>query len=80
MASGKLKKALSRQKTWSGIGLVALALAPVFPAYAVHLTAVAGVAGGLKLILSDTSDTVGDEIDARLSARLDSRGTDQQDR
>lgn len=77
MALSKLKRALSRQKTWSGLGLVALALVPVLPAYAAYLTAAAGVAGGLKLILADTSDSVKDVVDARIAKRLDNGGTQQ---
>jgi len=34
---------------------VALALTPVFPAYAAYLSALAGVSAGLKLILSEDS-------------------------
>lgn len=77
MALSKLKRALSRQKTWSGLGLVALALAPVLPAYAAYLTAAAGVAGGLKLILADSSDSVEDVVDARIAKRFDNDGTQQ---
>ena len=60
-AGARLKKALLLQKTWSGVGIVALALAPVLPAYAAYLTAAAGVAGGLKLILgADSGKDAGD--------------------
>ena len=51
----RIKSKLKRQSTWSGIGLVALALTPVFPAYAAYLSALAGVSAGLKLILSEDS-------------------------
>ena len=53
--TARIKDKLKRQSTWSGIGLVALALAPVFPAYAAYLSALAGVSAGLKLILSEDS-------------------------
>jgi hypothetical protein len=55
----RIKSKLERQSTWSGIGLVALALTPVFPAYAAYLSALAGVSAGLKLILAEdnTKDT-----------------------
>lgn len=55
----RIKIKLKRQSTWSGIGLVALALTPVFPAYAAYLSALAGVSAGLKLILAEdnTKDT-----------------------
>ena len=49
----RIKSKLKRQSTWSGIGLVALALTPVFPAYAAYLSALAGVSAGLKLILAE---------------------------
>jgi len=51
----RIKSKLKRQSTWSGIGLVALALTPVFPAYAAYLSALAGVSAGLKLIMSEDS-------------------------
>ena len=51
--TARIKDKLKRQSTWSGIGLVALALTPVFPAYAAYLSALAGVSAGLKLILSE---------------------------
>ena len=51
----RIKSKLKRQSTWSGIGLVALALTPVFPAYAAYLSALAGVSAGLKLILAEDS-------------------------
>jgi hypothetical protein len=53
--TARIKDKLKRQSTWSGIGLVALALTPVFPAYAAYLSALAGVSAGLKLILSEDS-------------------------
>jgi len=53
--TARIKSKLKRQSTWSGIGLVALALTPVFPAYAAYLSALAGVSAGLKLILSEDS-------------------------
>ena len=55
----RIKSKLKRQSTWSGIGLVALALTPVFPAYAAYLSALAGVSAGLKLIMAEdnTKDT-----------------------
>ena len=53
--TSRIKDKFKRQSTWSGIGLVALALAPVFPAYAAYLSALAGVSAGLKLILSEDS-------------------------
>ena len=53
--TARIKDKLKRQSTWSGIGLVALALAPVFPAYAAYLSALAGVSAGLKLILAEDS-------------------------
>ena len=58
----RIKSKLKRQSTWSGIGLVALALTPVFPAYAAYLSALAGVSAGLKLILAEdnTKDTGND--------------------
>ena len=49
----RIKSKLKRQSTWSGIGLVALALTPVFPAYAAYLSALAGVSAGLKLIMAE---------------------------
>lgn len=54
-ATARIKGKMKRQSTWSGIGLVALALTPVFPAYAAYLSALAGVSAGLKLILSEDS-------------------------
>ena len=36
--TARIKSKLKRQSTWSGIGLVALALTPVFPAYAAYLS------------------------------------------
>ncbi len=51
----RLKDRLSRQSTWSAIGVMALALVPVVPAAAAALTAIAGVSGGIKLLLPEDS-------------------------
>ena len=51
----QLKGRLARQSTWTAIGMAALALSPALPAYAVYLTALAGVSGAVKLLLPEDS-------------------------
>lgn len=50
-----IKGRLARQSTWTAIGMAALALSPALPAYAVYLTALAGVSGAVKLLLPEDS-------------------------